>query len=203
MPWNSFSCLQVPDSPAKRSGGGKRGSREAGVAWRDALLTAALLRGWGVTVVRGCLVENPQNCSSNVFNAQSWRSARVWKPSMRPRSNSSCLPMLNPWEETALRSWSETAGSIMASSFYHGSEKDPDADSSNNGCLLYKQGAGKGQVKGRQGSVVQGRVRKVQSSRQAQGWGQAEVSNPRQWQKVQNSRQAQGQGRQNDQNRDN
>ena len=59
---------------------------------------------------------------------------------------------------------------------YYRSGKDPDAESSNNGRLLYKQGAGKGQVKGRQGSVVQGRVPKVQSGRQTQR--PSEVSNP-------------------------
>jgi hypothetical protein len=69
------NARQVPDPPAKRSGGGKWGSREAGVAWRDALLTAVLLGGWKATDMAGCLTDNPQSCSRNVFKAQSWHSA--------------------------------------------------------------------------------------------------------------------------------
>ena len=42
---------QFSETPAKRSGGGKRGSREAGLGWKDALLSVWLLRGWEVTVV--------------------------------------------------------------------------------------------------------------------------------------------------------
>ncbi|KAK6308320.1 hypothetical protein J4Q44_G00215910 [Coregonus suidteri] len=69
---------------------------------------------------------------------------------MRPRSNSSCLPVVAPWEEMALRSWSESAGSVMASSYSHISGEDPDADSVEVTKVYYKNGAGKQQVKGRQ-----------------------------------------------------
>ena len=90
------------------------------MAREAAFLTAELLRGWEVIVMVGCQTDNLWNCSSNVFNALSWHSAKVWNPSIRPRSKPSCLPMGALWEEMALRNWSESAGSVRV---------DTDADS--------------------------------------------------------------------------
>ena len=77
-----------------------------------------------------------------------------------------------------------------------GSGEDPDADSFAVTKVYYNRGAGKRQVKSRQRSVVQSRVRKVQNGRQGQG---RRVSNPGWYNKVQNDMQAQGQGKQNGQ----
>jgi hypothetical protein len=62
--------------------------------------------------------------------------------------------------------------------------------------FIYKTGASKRQAKGRQRSVIQSRLRKLQNSRQAQGQGRQRSVIQSRLRKVQNGRQAQGQGRQ-------
>jgi hypothetical protein len=79
-----------------------------------------------------------------------------------------------------LRSWSESAGSVMASLYYHVLGKTQMQTLSKYHKFITRTGAGI-----------------------TTGQGQSEVSNPDQSQKVQDGRQAQGQGRQNVQNRDN
>ncbi|XP_036842723.1 laminin subunit alpha-4-like [Oncorhynchus mykiss] len=58
-----INAWQVPESPALRSGGGKRTSQDTGI-------------GWEIIGVTRCPVGNPRNCSRKVSDAWSWHSDR-------------------------------------------------------------------------------------------------------------------------------
>ena len=98
--------------------------------------------------------------------------------------------MVAPWEETALRSWSESAGSVRASSYCQGSGEDPDADSFEVTKVYYKNGGR--QMTGQGQAEVSSPEQSPKGTERQAGSGQAEVSNPGWCDKVQNGRQAQG-----------
>ena len=97
--------------------------------------------------------------------------------------------MVAPWEEMVLRSWSESAGSVMASSYYHVSGKTQMQIMSKQQTFINRTGSKQndrsrtevsnpkgteGQAvsgQGRQKSLIQGGVTRYRKGRQAQGQG--------------------------------